>query len=1132
MLKEIKSLSMTREQELSYMQAIPSSNDLLLDKSKALAKLNFSSEFSKIIYLTDTEVQFEYKGKTFTAYIYTSHITKDLLKPVHIMTDIETKRVEACYKGLVVGLMFSDDYIESYFMQLKLLMTMVPNAVAIADYSSFELLSGRWAKLQVESNIVPSINYLFRIDVEKVNDELWIHSHGLKRCCGLDFEAFNVPKGQDKYPELAIIKELCNKVINRRIDFKSNLLTEINTKTSILLEYGEDYYKYNKIDIHDRPEYHDQYAVIQLVTKENNEYHKKPLSFIREIDSNYLTELMKYKPELQRTISQQKINYLVDYANQYVAYVNYNKEQYDFLKVIEIKQDSVIASSTKDENKEPEIFKLADINDWYLHVDGYIIAAEDVYYLINKSDNLSPIITNNREALKKQLLEWHHNGESDKIVDLLAKKSNLDLELSNIYAKALNNVGEYTKAIDILLLVREFGKENADWYYNISFAHGSLNSFKKALKIIDEGLLKYPNHLPLLKEKAINIMYNSEYEQAKKIVENIIVDENKNSYFTEGEVHSLYNILENCDYHINKKQQEEHINKIKLLYNNGMYKKINSLLLGSEVLSNDLGYMYANSLAEVGNVQEAITLLNSFEEKDLKWHDVICELLEKHQLDKDLKIYKHKKQKLKEKLVQEQNDELLNKVYTMSQNNNFLNVYINNVNEVVLLLNSSHQLVRDAVDKCYEQYNNYILYMSNFAELLKRYITQEIKSDFNFEATVEKYYNIIKFTAEATAENISITKKAANELYDLIMTKNLAKAIKAVADKVNWQDYDTTKIYDLQNDLEYDEFLFVIDDLHNTFQYEKQVKLFENQAELDMQLKQKYVCALNNNKNYHKALELLHTMQAADNDDYYINYLLAYAHIGNKDYFKSFEYCGKTVSYLKNGMDQEDSILLCAFGLVHKGDLEQAKQVLADINMEADAHRFEFKHGLDYLLNKEPDLRISFRENMIARKAERLIKDENKEQALKLIKNNDFTDQNAINSIYYALIELEQYNMAYKYLNLIEEKGRTDYWKYCKLCCLVFMSKYEEALNYSDKVYDYLENCYYDFELKSRPLIVYGYSLFAKKDMLKIKQILFKLWGSELEQYRNLKNLYEQYCNTSLTNNDYEIYKQDMLLYS
>ena len=563
-----------------------------------------------------------------------------------------------------------------------------------------------------------------------------------------------------------------------------------------------------------------------------------------------------------------------------------------------------------------------------------------------------------------------------------------------------------------------------------------------------------------------------------------------------------------------------------------MYKKINSLLLGSELLSNELGYIYANSLAQVGNIQEAITLLNSFEEKDLKWHDVMCEILKKHQVDNDLKIFMSKRQKLKDKLVQEQNDELLNKVFTMSQNNNFLNVYINNVNEVVLLLNSSHQLVRDAVDNCYEQYNNYILYMSNLAELLKRYIKQKITNDFAFESTIEKYYNIIKFTAKATDENINIAKKAANELYDLIITKNLVKAMNEVADKMNWHDYDISKVYDLQNDIEYDEFLFVIDDMHNTFQYDKQVELFKNQAELDKQLKQKYICSLNNNKEYYKALEILRTIQDTDKDDYYINYLFAYAHIGNKDYFKSFEYCGKTVSYLKNSLDQEDSMLLCAFGLVHKGDLEQAKQVLADINIEADAHRFEFKHGLNYLLNKEPQLKISFSENMIARKAERLIKDNKKDEALNLIKDNEFTDQYAINSIYYVLIELEQYNMAYEYLSLTVEKDRTDYWKYCKLCCLVFMSKYDEALKYADEVYDYLENCYYDFELKSRPLIVYGYALFAKKDMLKIKHILFKLWKNELKQYTYLKNLYEQYCNKSLTDNDYEIYKQDMSLYS
>ena len=71
------------------------------------------------------------------------------------------------------------------------------------------------------------------------------------------------------------------------------------------------------------------------------------------------------------------------------------------------------------------------------------------------------------------LAEWHKNNEYQKIVDaiLAIPEEERDYELIVQLARALNNLGDYETATEMLLGVEEEGKNDPLWYYRLGYAY-------------------------------------------------------------------------------------------------------------------------------------------------------------------------------------------------------------------------------------------------------------------------------------------------------------------------------------------------------------------------------------------------------------------------------------------------------------------------------------------------------------------------------------------------------------------------------------------------------------------------------------------------------------------------------------
>lgn len=86
------------------------------------------------------------------------------------------------------------------------------------------------------------------------------------------------------------------------------------------------------------------------------------------------------------------------------------------------------------------------------------------------------------EALLKQLSQWHEKDEFQKIVDTILEipEDERTLDLTGQLARALNNLGDYETAVEILLSVEDEGKNDPLWHFRLGYAYYYSNMFEQA----------------------------------------------------------------------------------------------------------------------------------------------------------------------------------------------------------------------------------------------------------------------------------------------------------------------------------------------------------------------------------------------------------------------------------------------------------------------------------------------------------------------------------------------------------------------------------------------------------------------------------------------------------------------------
>ena len=416
----------TIDKQPSYIMLIPKDGVLPDDASELMERLMvlpFINIISKK--LTDNggfEVTLEYKGSEykFEAWINEFQLP-ELFRIGHDFTDEEIQAMESAESGLESCMVFSGANCESFHLQIKLLCAMVGEPAGIVDFSGERMLSGRWAVLAAQSEVPPSPEYLYAVQaVSGDTDDVWLHTHGLNRCGGIELEILNSDK--EYYNDQAcVINTLASNIISKGgfIDeYEPVYIMRLSQDTEIVatwISWEKAVAMYHK-DIlggaKDRTEGHNENTGAVYLYKSEADSRSRRLSHISVYNSqlreNPILMITTQETERMCRLATERLEYMTklfenrDNFNDFGIIVKVGLEVDEEYKDGDMKEhiwfeirdiDIQAGRFTAELTQEPYCIKAMkqgdirecrfdEITDWIVYADGERITPDSVYKLI------------------------------------------------------------------------------------------------------------------------------------------------------------------------------------------------------------------------------------------------------------------------------------------------------------------------------------------------------------------------------------------------------------------------------------------------------------------------------------------------------------------------------------------------------------------------------------------------------------------------------------------------------------------------------------------------------------------------------------------------------------------------------
>lgn len=190
------------EKAVSYIMAIPRVVEDMAPE-KVDKRLKEAEDFEIIAMGYDREEDNSYLDVLYHGQYY--HVgffpedfaLSELFSINHAFTEEDIAIMETAKMGLMTTMVFGDDPQESYHLQIKILVAMMPNLAGIVDFGAERIISGVWADMTAISQVPPAPSYLYSLQaVSGDDDAVWIHTHGLDRCGLIELEVVGTNREQ------------------------------------------------------------------------------------------------------------------------------------------------------------------------------------------------------------------------------------------------------------------------------------------------------------------------------------------------------------------------------------------------------------------------------------------------------------------------------------------------------------------------------------------------------------------------------------------------------------------------------------------------------------------------------------------------------------------------------------------------------------------------------------------------------------------------------------------------------------------------------------------------------------------------------------------------------------------------
>ncbi|SHJ72036.1 hypothetical protein SAMN02745163_02420 [Clostridium cavendishii DSM 21758] len=123
-------------------------------------------------------------------------IDLEALTVMNRITEEEIEEIKESNMNVYTSMKFNEVSDKSYLVQLKIMAAISDDYVALVDLSACKIISGKWVRMTIETDVEPLTKYLYTIhgvyDEKKGKRSYWMHTHGLHRCGCVELEVLNI----------------------------------------------------------------------------------------------------------------------------------------------------------------------------------------------------------------------------------------------------------------------------------------------------------------------------------------------------------------------------------------------------------------------------------------------------------------------------------------------------------------------------------------------------------------------------------------------------------------------------------------------------------------------------------------------------------------------------------------------------------------------------------------------------------------------------------------------------------------------------------------------------------------------------------------------------------------------------
>lgn len=414
-------MSNERPKEKSYLLGVPVTKSDVFDIKEIFHRLNNASAFSLLSHEMDEEnaihLHISYEQEEYEAEFYPRDFTlPDFFRTQHLFRDVDIQEIEKMTVGVAVDMQFGKDPLRSYHLQLKLLDTILPEKLAVLDFSAEKILSGKWVRMAANSMVAPAPRYIYTAQaVGGAEDNIWLHTHGLNRCGISELEILNSQKETYRH-HYQVIEGMATRLLEAEEAFQPKeevmYLAQLSAETSLmttLISWEEAVELYDDDMLggkNDRNEYHSGNTSVIFVYDSADDYEKRnyqPVSIYDDLlTENPMYMISNRETARMKALAAERIDYvrtaLQDEKNKIILKIGLeideehrtedNRHEHIWFALKETSGDRFIAELTQEPYYVKEMhtgsmgeYGAEQVTDWIIFAPEYRISPDDAYLL-------------------------------------------------------------------------------------------------------------------------------------------------------------------------------------------------------------------------------------------------------------------------------------------------------------------------------------------------------------------------------------------------------------------------------------------------------------------------------------------------------------------------------------------------------------------------------------------------------------------------------------------------------------------------------------------------------------------------------------------------------------------------------